>query len=176
MSCPAPRLSLNLPITISGLLSAVGILRQVRKDLPIEVPLAVPRLAIDRSATLRLKFQRGFPQGNALHLARISFNGLQLGRIEQWKRQGSQIATRSIPHARVHNNQVNFMRIEALDKNHTPAGSYDFYLDWYEFDYWRSFQAAANRLSSIRIPNPVTVAKSITTSETSFTMKLMCIN
>ena len=117
-----------------------------RKDLPIEVPLAVPRLAIDRLATLRLKFQGASRRGNALHLARISFNGLQLGRIEQWKRQGSQIATRSIPHARVHNNQVNFMRIEALDKNHTPAGSYDFYLDWYEFDYWRSFQAEANRL------------------------------
>lgn len=117
-----------------------------RKDFPIEVPSAVPRLAIDRLATLRLKFQGASRRGNALHLARISFNGLQLGRIEQWKRQGSQIATRSIPHARVHNNQVNFMRIEALDKNHTPAGSYDFYLDWYEFDYWRGFQAQANRL------------------------------
>ena len=152
-----------------------GNIETSRKDLPIEVPLAVPRLAIDRSATLRLKFQGASRRGNALHLARISFNGLQLGRIEQWKRQGSQIATRSIPHARVHNNQVNFMRIEALDKNHTPAGSYDFYLDWYEFDYWRSFQAAATALSSIRILNPVTVAKSITTSETSFTMKLMCI-
>ncbi len=117
-----------------------------RKDLPIEVPLAVPRLAIDRLATLRLKFQGASRRGNALHKARISFNGLQLGRLVEWKRQGSQIAIRSIPHARVHNNQVNFMRIESLDTNKTPAGSYDFYLDWYEFDYWRSFQAQANRL------------------------------
>ena len=117
-----------------------------RKDLGIEVPLAVPRLAIDRLATLRLKFQGASRRGNALHQARISFNGLQLGRVEEWKRQASQIATRSIPWARVHNNQVNFMRIEALDTNHTPAGSYDFYLDWYEFDYWRSFRAEANRL------------------------------
>lgn len=117
-----------------------------RKDLFIEVPKAVPRLAIDRLATLRLKFQGASRRGNALHRARISFNGLPLGRIEEWKRQVSQIATRSIPWARVHNNQVNAMRIEALDKNHTPAGSYDFYLDWYEFDYWRSFQAEANRL------------------------------
>ncbi len=123
-----------------------GDINTSRKDFPIEVPLAVPRLAIDRLATLRLKFQGASRRGNALHLARISFNGLQLGRLEQWKRQASQIATRSIPHARVHNNQVNFMRIEALDKNHTPAGSYDFYLDWYEFDYWRGFQAEANRL------------------------------
>ena len=117
-----------------------------RKDFPIEVPLAVPRLAIDRLATLRLKFQGASRRGNALHRARISFNGLPIGRIVEWKRQVSQIAVRSIPHARVHNNQVNFMRIEALDTNKTPAGSYDFYLDWYEFDYWRSFQAEANRL------------------------------
>ena len=117
-----------------------------RKDLGIEVPLAVPRLAIDRLATLRLKFQGASRKGNALHQARISFNGLQLGRVAEWKRQGSQVATRSIPWARVHNNQVNFMRIEALDTNKTPAGSYDFYLDWYEFDYWRSFRAEANRL------------------------------
>ena len=72
--------------------------------------------------------------------------GFPLGRLVEWKRQASQIAIRSIPHARVHNNQANFMRIEALDTNKTPAGSYDFYLDWYEFDYWRSFQAQANRL------------------------------
>ena len=117
-----------------------------RKDFGIEVPLAVPRLAIDRLAILRLKFQGASRKGNALHQARISFNGLQLGRVEDWKRQGSQIATRSIPWARVHNNQVNLMRIEALDTNRTPAGSYDFYLDWYEFDYWRSFRAEANRL------------------------------
>ena len=117
-----------------------------RKDFPIEVPMAVPRLEIERSATLRLKFQGASRRGTALHRARIAFNGLQLGRIEEWKRQGSQIATRSIPHARIHHNQVNFMRIEALDTNRTSPGSYDFYLDWYELEYWRNFQAAANRL------------------------------
>ena len=117
-----------------------------RKDFGIEVPMAVSRLAINRLAILRLKFQGASRRGNALHQARISFNGLPLGRDEEWKRQGSQIATRSIPWARVHNNQVNLMRIEALDNNKTPAGSYDFYLDWYEFDYWRNFRAEANRL------------------------------
>ncbi len=117
-----------------------------RKDLFIELPKAVPRLAIDRNATLRIKFQGASRRGAALHRARIAFNGLQLGRIEEWKRQGSPIAVRSIPHARIHNNQVNLMRIEALDANRTDAGAYDFYLDWYEFDYWRNFQADANRL------------------------------
>ena len=123
-----------------------GPLETSRKDFPIELPLAVPRLEIERWGTLRLKFQGASRRGNALHQARISFNGLQLGRIEEWKRQGFQIATRSIQHARIHHNQVNFMRIEALDSNGTPAGSYDFYLDWYELDYWRTFAADANRL------------------------------
>ena len=117
-----------------------------RKDFPIEPPQAVPRLEIDRTAILRIKFQGASRRGGALHQARIAFNGLQLGRVEEWKRQASQITTRDIPQARIHHDQVNFMRIEALDTNRTPAGSYDFYLDWYELDYWRDFQADANRL------------------------------
>lgn len=117
-----------------------------RKDFPIELPMAVPRLEIERNAILRIKFQGASRRGSALHEARIAFNGLQLGRVEEWKRQVSQIATRSIPQLRIHHNQVNFMRIEALDTNRTAAGSYDFYLDWYELDYWRNFRAVANRL------------------------------
>ena len=123
-----------------------GNINTSRKDLRIELPMAVPRLEIDRNAILRLKFQGASRRGAAIHRARISFNGLQLGRVVEWKRQASQIASRSIPQARIHHDQVNFMRIEALDTNRTPAGSYDFYLDWYELDYWRSFRANSNRL------------------------------
>lgn len=123
-----------------------GNINTSRKDFPIELPMAVPRLEVNRNALLRLKFQGASRRGSALHLARISFNGLQLGRVEEWKRQASQIATRNIPQARIHHNQVNFMRIDALDANKTPAGSTDFYLDWYELDYWRNFQANTNRL------------------------------
>ena len=123
-----------------------GNINTSRKDFPVELPLAAPRLEIDRNAILRIKFQGASRRGAALHKARISFNGLQLGRVSEWKRQASIITTRNIPQARIHNNQVNFMRIEALDANRTPAGSHDFYLDWYELDYWRSFQADANRL------------------------------
>ena len=123
-----------------------GNLNEGRKEFPVELPMSVPRFGIDRNATLRLKFQGASRRGVALHRARISFNGLQLGRIEEWKRQVSLIAIRDIPQSRIHHNQVNFMRIEALDANKTPAGSYDFYLDWYELDYWRNFQADTNRL------------------------------
>ena len=123
-----------------------GNINESRKEFPVELPMAVPRFGIDRNAILRLKFQGASRRGVALHRARISFNGVQLGRVEEWKRQASLIAIRDIPQARIHHNQVNFMRIEALDANQTPAGSYDFYLDWYELDYWRNFQANTNRL------------------------------
>ncbi|MDD9973007.1 MAG: hypothetical protein OXU27_03325, partial [Candidatus Poribacteria bacterium] len=116
----------------------------------IELPEAVPRLQIDRNATLnatlRIKFQGASRRGTALHRARISFNNNRLGRSVEWKRQGSPTAVRSIPQARIHNDPVNLIRIEALDANRTDAGSYDFYLDWYEFDYWRNFRADGNRL------------------------------
>ena len=123
-----------------------GNINTSRKDFPIELPNAAPRLEIDRSATLRVKFQGASRRGVARHQARIAFNGLQLGRVEEWKRQAAPIATRSIPQLRIHHDQVNYMRIHALDANGTSAGSYDFYLDWYELDYWRNFQADANRL------------------------------
>lgn len=117
-----------------------------RKEFPVELAGAAPRLEINRLATLRLKFQGASRRGVALHRARIAFNGRQLGRIEEWKRQASQIATRDIEQRFIHPDQVNFMRIEALDANKTPPGSYDFYLDWYELDYWHNFRASANRL------------------------------
>ena len=116
----------------------------------IELPEAVPRLQIDRNAaltaTLRIRFQGASRRGAALHRARISFNNSQLGRSVEWKRQGSPTAVRSIPQARIHNNPVNVIRIEALDANRTAPGFYDFYLDWYEFDYWRNFRADGHRL------------------------------
>ena len=116
----------------------------------IELPEAVPRLQIDRNAnlnaTLRIRFQGASRRGTALHRARVSFNNGRLGRSVEWKRQGSPTAVRSIPQARIHNDPVNVIRIEALDANRTPPGSYDFYLDWYEFDYWRNFRADGNRL------------------------------
>ena len=117
-----------------------------RKNIPIKLPNAVPRLEIDRTATLRIKFQGASRRGSALHKARISFNNRRLGRDEEWKRQAFQIVLRDIPHEHIHHDTANYMQIEALDTNDTPPGSYDFYLDWYEFDYWRDFQADYNRL------------------------------
>ena len=120
-----------------------------RKDFPIELPNAAPRLDArleDNVATLRIKFQGASRRGNARHRARIIFNNVQLDRPEEWKRQTSQVAARDVLHTRIFSEHTNLMRIEALDRNDTPPGSYDFYLDWYELDYWRNFQAERNRL------------------------------
>lgn len=116
------------------------------KNFDIELPNAAPRLQIDGKATLRIKFQGASRKGNARHKVSISFNNFQLGRAEEWKRQTSHLVTRDISHDRIFNDHKNLMVIRALDINNTPPGSYDFYLDWYELDYWRDFRAEANRL------------------------------
>ena len=124
-----------------------------RKNFPIEptdIPGAIPRGQIDRSATLRIRFQGASRKGSARHTARITFNNRTLGGDVEWRRQASQVAIRDIPQNLEENlifhDSTNYMRIDALDRNDTPPGSYDFYLDWYELDYWRNFQAEFNRL------------------------------
>ena len=123
-----------------------GELSTSQKDFPIKLPKAIPRNTIKRDAKLRIKFQGASYKANAGHEASISFNNIQLGRIEKWRRQASQTATRNISYTIVHHDATNIMRIKALDDNETSPGSYDFYLDWYEIDYWRNFQADNNRL------------------------------
>ena len=127
-----------------------GDVRTSRKDFRIELPRAIPRGQIDQTATLRIRFQGASRKGAARHSARITFNNRKLGREEEWKRQASQTAIRDIPQNFTENlifpNTTNYMRIEAFDTNDTPPGSYDFYLDWYELEYWRDFQAESNRL------------------------------
>lgn len=127
-----------------------GDVRTSRKDFRIELPRAIPRGQIDQTAKLRIRFQGASRKGSARHSARITFNNRKLGREEEWKRQASQTAIRDIPQNLAENlifhDSTNYMRIEAFDTNDTPPGSYDFYLDWYELEYWRDFQAESNRL------------------------------
>ena len=127
-----------------------GNIETSRKNFRIDLPRAIPRGQIDQTATLRIRFQGASRKGSALHIARITFNNRRLGGDVEWKRQASQVALRDIPQNFTQNlifhDSTNYMRIDALDRNDTPPGSYDFYLDWYELDYWRDFQAAFNRL------------------------------
>ena len=127
-----------------------GDIRTSRKDFRIELPRAIPRGQINQTAKLRIRFQGASRKGAARHTARITFNNRKLGREEEWKRQTSQTAIRDIPQNLTENlifhDSTNYMRIEAFDNNDTPPGSYDFYLDWYELEYWRDFQAESSHL------------------------------
>lgn len=122
------------------------------KDFPIrpeDIPGAIPRLQIEGKATLRIRFQGVSRRGSAKHVARITFNNHRLGREVEWKRQASHTVTRDIQkdqQSLIFHDTTNYMRLEAYDDNDTPPGSYDFYLDWYEIEYWRDFQAESNHL------------------------------
>ena len=122
------------------------------KNFPIEpedIPGALPRLQVEGTATLRIRFQGVSRRGSARHKARITFNNHQLGREAEWKRQAPHTVARDIQKDEqnlIFHDTTNYMRIEAFDDNDTPPGSYDFYLDWYEIEYWRDFQAESNRL------------------------------
>ena len=117
-----------------------------QKNLTIVLPRAVPRETINRDATLRIRFRGASSKGFLTHEAQIHFNGRQIGKVEKWKGQYIATATRDIPQKFIHHDQPNSLLIEALDNHGTPEGSYDFYLNWYEFEYWRDFRAENNRL------------------------------
>ena len=117
-----------------------------RKQFPVQLPGAVNRLETQQIATLRVKLQGSSRKSAAEHKAVIIFNNTQLGDEEIWRRQGSPLVIRDILQAKIDNRQVNYMLILANDTNGTPEGAYDFYLDWYEFEYWRTFRAIDNRI------------------------------
>ena len=118
------------------------------KKFPVEIPGAVEREnnRINRDATLRVKLQGSWRKNAAEHKAKIFFNNEQLGQEEVWRRQQAPIVTRDFPQRKINPATTNELRIEANDKNNTPVGKFDFYLDWYEFDYWHTFRAHSNRL------------------------------
>lgn len=117
-----------------------------RKKFPIDLIQGVPRETIERNATVRVRLQGASYKGAALHKAKIQINGKELGDLEEWRRQDAVTATRDIPQKFVHHNHTNTLRIDSEDNNGTPAGSHDFYLDWYEIQYWRNFNAELDRL------------------------------
>ncbi len=118
------------------------------KKFPVQLPGAVSREnnKINRDATLRVRLQGSWRKNAAEHIAEIYFNNEKLGQKEVWRRQQAPIVTRDFPQRKIDPTTTNELRIEANDKNKTPPGKFDFYLDWYEFDYWHTFRAYSNRL------------------------------
>ena len=119
-----------------------------QKDFPIQLPYTVPREQANRNAEIRIKFQGASRARNARHQARILFNGTQLGQIAEWRQQAAPLVARKIePWRLVQPEDINVLRIIAEDRNNTPAGEPDFYLDWFEIDYWHTFEASKGMLA-----------------------------
>ena len=118
-----------------------------KKDFPIQLPRAVPRGQINQNAKIRMKFQGASRERNARHQARILFNGTPLGRVAEWRRQAAPLVKREFEQNRlIHPEDTDILTIIAEDQNGTPPGKPDFYLDWFEVDYWHTFEALEGRL------------------------------
>ena len=118
-----------------------------QKDFPIQLPHAVEG-QINRDAEIRIKFQGASRQRNARHQARILFNSAQLGQVAEWRQQAAPLVARKIePRQFAHPKDTNILRIIAEDRNDTPTGQPDFYLDWFEVDYWHTFEASEGVLA-----------------------------
>ena len=112
------------------------------KNIEIRVPNAIPRTIIKRRAELRIKFQGATHKSSAQHKAQIRLNNKPLGSPAEWKRQTSPIFSRDIDQrAFIVHDSVNILTLIAEDQNETPPGEFDFYLDWFELDYWHNFKA-----------------------------------
>ena len=118
-----------------------------QKDFPIQLPHAIQG-QINRNVEIRIKFQGASRERNARHQARILFNGAQLGQVAEWRQQAAPLVVRTIePRQFVQPKDIDVLRIIAEDRNGTPAGEPDFYLDWFEIDYWHTFEASEGVLA-----------------------------
>lgn len=125
-----------------------------QKDFPIQLPHAV-RGQINRDAEIRIKFQGASRERNARHQARILFNGTQLGGVAEWRQQAAPLVVRKIePWRFSHSEDTEILRIIAEDRNDTSAGEPDFYLDWFEIDYWQTFEASGGLLEFNSVTEP----------------------
>ena len=118
-----------------------------QKDFPVQLPYAVGG-QITRNAEIRIKFQGASRERNARHQARILFNNGQLGQVAEWRQQAAPLVARQIEPWRFSDSEnTNVLRIIAEDRNDTPAGKPDFYLDWFEIDYSHTFEASEGVLA-----------------------------
>ncbi len=129
------------------------------KQFPVELPGSVNRHETEQVATLRVKLQGSSRKSNAVHKAVLIFNTTKLGDEEIWRRQASPLVIRDIPQSKIDHQNVNYLQIHANDTNGTPEGFYDFYLDWYEFDYWRTFRAIDDRIEFNSKTDPEVIGK-----------------
>ena len=118
-----------------------------QKDFPIQLPHAA-RGQVNRNTEIRIKFQGASRAGNAIHQARILFNGAQLGGVAEWRQQAAPLILRKVEPWQFSNPEdTDVLRVIAENRNGTPTGEPDFYLDWFEIDYWHTFEASEGVLA-----------------------------
>ena len=126
-----------------------------QKDFPIQLHHAAPREQVNRDAEIRIKFQGASRERNARHQARILFNGAQLGQVAEWRQQAAPLVVRKIEPWRFSNlEDTEVLKIIAEDRNDTPASEPDFYLNWFEIDYWHTFEASEGLLEFNSVTEP----------------------
>ncbi|MDE0301351.1 MAG: C25 family cysteine peptidase [Candidatus Poribacteria bacterium] len=122
------------------------------KPFPIDLPGAVPRELIHRSATVRVKLQ-----GVSLftHKARILLNKKWIARTQDWRRQDDILTIHEFDQRRflVHHT-TNELTVIADPNPRVSTDGIEFYLDWFEFDYWHSFKALSGSLEFNSITEP----------------------
>ena len=118
------------------------------KSVRIDVPRAIPRGGIERDAQLRVRFQGAARSSNAEHRARVMFNNIQQGRVAEWRKQAAPVIVRDVKQREfIHRDTPNFLTIIAEDEPRSGQSSeFDFYLDWFELDYWHAFEVSGGRL------------------------------
>ena len=114
------------------------------KPFRINIPGAVPRKLIDRLATLRVRFQGA---SLSIHKARLLLNNKWISRTRDWRRQDDLLTIHEFQQRQflVHDT-TNVLTVIAEDNPHISSDEVEFYVDWFEVDYWHSFKALSGAL------------------------------
>ena len=114
------------------------------KGFPIDTPGAIPRKLINRPATIRVRLQ-----GASLftHKARLLLNNKWIARTQDWRRQDDLLTIHEFQQRQflVHDS-TNTLTVIAEDNSRLSTDEVEFYVDWFELDYWHSFKALSGAL------------------------------
>ena len=114
------------------------------KPFPINIPGAIPRQLINRLATIRVKLQ-----GASLytHKARFLLNNKSIGRTQDWRRQADILTIHEFQQRQfLLHDATNELTVIAEDNARLSSDKAEFYVDWFEVDYWHGFKALSGAL------------------------------
>ena len=121
-----------------------GIKAGDNKRLSINTPGAIPRKFINRPATIRVRLQ-----GVSLftHRARILLNDKWIARTQDWRRQDDLLTIHEFQQRQflVHD-VTNTLTVIAEENARLSTDAVEFYVDWFELDYWHGFKAVSGAL------------------------------